>query len=202
MKVTKVVRLPLHRRDWRLVGTTLRRVFSRPSYVALALLVAWLCLSAFVVAGNVELFVRVVLFGDLPVSNRLSVLAAMFPFIGISFEPLSGISVLALALLVGINAALVAYHVRVHGASIETGTSGSVGLTGALLGGLGAGCAVCGTSLLAGLLSLAGASGGAILLPFDGLGVTLIAIVVVAISSFWIVEGMYGGMRRREVAES
>lgn len=199
MQLRHTIRLPVRRRDWRLVGTTMRRVFSRPLYLGVALLGTVLCVSALAVARNVELFVRVVVLGDLPPGNRLAVLAAMYPFVGTGFESWTAVAMIALAVLIGVNLALIAYHVREHGVSLGTGASGSVGLIGAVLGGLGAGCAVCGISLLAGLLSLLGV-GGVVALPIDGLVVTLLALGLVVLSSYWLVEGMHGGMRRRELS--
>jgi len=193
MSAIRSLRLPVHRRDWVRVGTTVRRVLGRPTYLAVALLAAALCLTVGAVAGNGELFVRVVLLGRLPLANRMAVLAAMYPFGGTGVEPLAAAAQVALALLVGVDAALLAAHVRENGLSRGTGAGGSLGLSGLLLGGLGAGCAVCGTSLLAGLLSLAGVGGAAVLFPFDGFGVTVLALVLVLVASFWIVDGMQGG---------
>lgn len=189
--MTGSVRLPVHRRDWVLVGTAVRRVLARPRYVAVALLAAALCLTMTAVVGNGALFLDVVLLGRLPLANRLAVLVAMYPFGG-SVEPWAATADVALALLVGVDVALLAASLAEHGSSLETGARGSMGLAGALVGGVGAGCAVCGTSLLAGLLSFAGVGAAAVLLPFDGVGLTLLALGLLLLSSFWIADGMDG----------
>lgn len=62
-----------------------------------------------------------------------------------------------------------------------------------VLGTLGAGCASCGSVLLVGVLSLAGASGVLAALPLDGLEFALLAICALLLSTFWIADGMRGG---------
>jgi len=193
MSLASPVRLPRRRGDGRLVARTLRRVYARPAYVAVALVGAWACLTAVAVARNPELFVRLVVGGRLPLEDRLTVLAAMYPFGGLGYELGPALATVTLAGLVGVDLGLLAFAVRERGLSFGAGASGSAGLTGALLGGLGAGCAVCGTSLLAGALSLAGITGVAVALPFDGLLLTLPALVLVALSGFWLVDGLDGG---------
>jgi hypothetical protein len=46
--------------------------------------------------------------------------------------------------------------------------------------------------VLVGLLSLVGAS-GTVLLPFDGLEFTALAVVALVLSSYWLADGMRGG---------
>lgn len=201
MRLVTAIRLPIRPTDWRLVGAAVRRVLARPAYVAMALATAGAVLTAVAVARNVELVVRVVVGGSLPFENRAAVLAAMYPFTGSYFEGWAAITVVAFALLVGLDVAMLVYHARKHGATLGLGAGGSAGLIGALLTGLGAGCALCGTSLLAGLLSLLGVAGGGLLLPFEGVGFTLLAVVLVLVSIAWVAAGMHGGMRRQEVSE-
>jgi hypothetical protein len=62
-----------------------------------------------------------------------------------------------------------------------------------VLGTLGAGCAACGSAVLAGLLSLVGGSGLLLLLPLDGLEFALGSGVVLLLSVFWLADGMRGG---------
>jgi len=201
LQIRTAVRLPVHARDWRLMARAVRRVLSQRRYVGLLGVSTVLALSAIAVAQNGELFVRVVVLGRLPLSNRLHVLAAMYPFLGTTFEFTTAVSVLALSTLVGLDVTMLLYHFREHGVSAAVGASGTAGTAGALVGALGAGCVVCGTSLLAGLISLVGVPGGVVVALFEGLGVTLLAAALVGLSLFWTAEGMHGGMRKRELAE-
>ena len=187
------IRLPTRSADWRLMGRTIRLVLGIPAYAAFAVGAGLVGLSAFVLSQNVALVADVVVGGSLPLSNRLAVLVGLYPFLGTSFGVAAGLATLLVAALLGVDLALVAYHVRVHGLSIESGGGSAVG---AILGMLGAGCAACGPAVLVGLLSLVGAAGALTLLPFEGLELTAIAAVALVLSIFWIADGMRGGMIR------
>jgi len=177
--------LPTHRDDWRLMGRTARLVLGGPLYALVGVAAAAVALTGFVLSQNLAL-TRDVLVGRVPAS----VLPELYPFVGTSYSLLTGAVVLLVALLVGVDIALVAYHVREHRLSAE-GSGGSV--VGVLLGTLGAGCAACGSAILAGVLSLVGAAGLLTLLPLDGLEFALLALVALVLSIYWLADGMRGG---------
>ncbi|MFB6361122.1 MAG: hypothetical protein ABEH59_07345 [Halobacteriales archaeon] len=187
------VRLPIQPADWRLMGRTARLVLGLPAYAAFALVAALVGLTVFVVSQNLALVGDVVLGGTLPLENRLAVLLGLYPFLGTSFSLVQGLALLVIAALLGIDLAMVAYHVREHGFTLESGGGSAVG---ALLGTLGAGCAACGPAVLVGLLSLFGAAGALTLLPFEGLELTGLAAIALLLSIYWLAEGMRGGMIR------
>lgn len=187
------VRLPTRPADWRLMGRTARLVLGLPAYAAFAIVAGGLGLTLFVVTQNLALVGDVVVGGSLPLENRAAVLLGLFPFLGTSFSTLQGLALLAVAALLGVDLAMVAYHVREHGLSLESGSGSAVGV---LLGTLGAGCAACGPAVLVGLLSLIGATGALTLLPLEGLELTGLAAVALLLSIFWLADGMRGGMIR------
>ena len=190
MSVTsRLPRLPTRARDWRLMGRTARLVLSGPLYAVVAVLAALAGLTLFVLTQNLEpaLFA---LTGDLPLDARLTILQGLYPFLGSIYALPTAIVLVVLAALIGVDVAMVTYHLREHGLSVQESGSGALGL---VLGTLGAGCAACGTALLAGLLSLFGAAGLVTLLPLEGLEVSLLALVVVVLSIYWLADGMRGG---------
>lgn len=187
------VRLPTRPADWRLMGRTVRLVLGIPAYAAFALLAGLVGLSGFVLTQNLALVGDVVVGGSLPPSNRLAVLVGLYPFLGTSFGLAAGIATLLVAALLGVDLALVAYHVRRHGLSLRSGGGSAVGTLFAVLG---AGCAACGPAVLVGLLSLVGAAGLLTLLPFEGLELTAVAAVALVLSIFWMADGMRGGTIR------
>jgi hypothetical protein len=187
------VRLPTRAADWRLVARTTRLVLGGPAYAAVAVLAALAALTGFVVSQNLALVGDVVVGGTLPPRNRLAVLLGLYPFLGTSFSAAAGAALLLVAGLVGVDIALVAYHVREHGVSLRAGGSG---VAGTLLGILGAGCAACGPAVLVALLSLVGATGALTLLPLEGLEFPLLAAVALFLSIYWMADGMRGGMVR------
>lgn len=184
------MRLPTHRRDWHLMGRTVYLVLQVPAYLVLALLASVSALALFAVPQNWALFVDVVVGGSLPLAARLTLFLELLPFVGTSFSTVQGLVLVLAAVLAGLNIALATYHLREHRVSIRAG-SGSVG--GLVLGTLGAGCAACGTAVLAGLLSLVGAAGLLTVLPLEGLEIALLAVLFIALSIWWLADGMRGG---------
>lgn len=181
--------VPTTRSDVRLVGRTVRLVLSIPVYAALAVLVCLGTLTAIVVSQNGSLVADLVIGGSLPLSNRLTVFTQQYPFVGPGFTTAAGLAVLVVSGLTGTNVSLVTYHLREHDLSASGGGASAVGMA---LGVLGAGCAACGSALVVGVLSLAGASGLVLLLPFEGLEVSFLAIVALALSTYWIAQGLRG----------
>ena len=175
--------------DWRLVGRTARLVLSVPTYAVVALLAAGVGLSLFVFSLNLPL-VELALTGTLPTSARFTILANLYPFVGSAFDLIQGGLLVAVAVLFGVDVAMVTYHLREHGVSLSGG-GGSV--VGAVLGALGAGCAACGSALLVGILSLFGVSTTLLFLPLDGLEFALLALVALLLSIHWVADGMRGG---------
>lgn len=188
--MTVSLRLPTRPNDWRLAARTARLVLSIPVYLGIAALAGFVGLSLFVLTQNLAIVGDVVLGGSLPLDARLSVLVGLYPVVGSVFGPASSALLLLVAALVGIDIAMLAYHVREHGLSVRQGGSGTVGV---ILGTLGAGCAACGSAVLVGVLSLLGVTGAATLLPLDGLEFALLALVALLLSVFWIADGMRGG---------
>ncbi|WP_254279080.1 hypothetical protein [Haloarcula marina] len=183
-------RLPLRRRDWRLMGRTARLVLTLPEYAVVALLAGIASLTAFVVSLNVPLVLDLVVGGSLPLASRLVVLVELYPFAGTFFAPVQGVLLVVVALLMGVDVAMATYHFREHGLNLQQGGAGAAGV---LLGTLGAGCAACGSAVLLGLLSLLGVSTSLLFLPLDGLEFALGALVVITLSIYWLADGMRGG---------
>jgi len=187
-----MVRVPTSRADWRLVGRTVRLVLGIPAYALLAVVFGLLALTLFSFAQNLTL-VGFALTSPLPLESRLVILAELYPFVGTIFGTVDGVGVLLVAVLTGIDLAMVTYHLREHG--LSAGSSGGSAV-GVFLGILGAGCAACGSAILLGVLSLFGAAGLATALPFEGRGIAFLAAGVLVLSIYWLADGMRGGTIR------
>ena len=185
-------RLPTRSEDWRLLGRTVRLVLGIPTYAGFAAGIAAVALSVFVFSQNLP-FVSFVATAPYGPGTRVSILLELYPFVGTSYGPLTGLALLAVAALTGVNVALVTYHVREHGLSVEQGGGSAVGVA---LGVLGAGCAACGSAVLVGVLSLIGGAGLVTLLPLEGLEFGLLAAGVLVLSTYWLADGMRGGQIR------
>ena len=178
--------LPTRRADWVYTAGVVGDVVRRPVYSALALVVSFVALTAFVLPGNVSLVVDIVILGDVPLGARLGVLADIYPFFG---ETL-GVSVLmtAAALLVGVNVSVLVDGYRKGNLG---GAGGSA--AGTTLAVLGGGCAACGSALLAAFFSTTAVAGTLALLPFDGTELLAASLVVLALSTYWTADATREG---------
>jgi hypothetical protein len=186
---SRSIRLPTRTRDWRLMARTVRLVVTIPLYTLLALVSSFVGLTLFVLSQNLPL-AGFLLSGSLPLSSRFVILAEQYPFIGTNYGALQGVLLVVTALFIGINVAMVVYHLREHALSAAQGTTS---VAGVILGTLGAGCAACGSAVLAGVLSLFGVTASLTVLPFEGLEFAALALVALVLSVFWLARGMRGG---------
>jgi hypothetical protein len=184
------MKLPTTADDARLVARTVRLVNSSSAYAALSVVAGFVGLNLFVVSQNLDLFTSVVVSGDLPLGARAAILVGLYPFVGTAFTATEGVLLVAVAALFGVNLSMLTYQLRENRVRLREG-SGSV--AGMVLGVLGAGCAACGTAVLAGVLSIFGAAGALTVLPFDGLEFSFVALVLLVLSIYWLADGMRGG---------
>lgn len=178
--------LPTRRADWVYTAGVVGDVVRRPVYSALALVTAFVAVTVFVLPGNISLVADVVVFGDAPLGARLGVLADLYPFFGLGTAR-SFLLVVA-ALLVGVNVS-----VLVHG--YRNGNVGGAGgsAAGTTLATLGAGCAACGSALLAAFFSTTAVAGSLALLPFEGLEFLAISLVILVVSTYWTADAAREG---------
>lgn len=182
--------LPTRRRDWRLMARTARLVLSLPTYAVVATVAALAALSVFVLSQNPGFVSAVVVFGSADLLTRFRALLGLYPLFGSAYSVPTAAVLLLTAGLVGVNIAMVTYHLREHELGAREGAGSAAGV---FLGVLGAGCAACGSAILAGVLTLVGLGGVLTLLPLDGLEFALLALGAVLLSIYWLAEGMRGG---------
>lgn len=185
-----MISLPTSRSDWRLLGRTARLVLGHPSYAAIGLLVGGVAAIGMSVSQNLRFVLRVLLSDGLGTGFKVEFLAAMLPFLGPQFDATHGVLVYAIAALTGANVAMLVYHLVEHDLSVESGGGSAAGV---VLGALGAGCAACGPGILAGIVGIVGGAGVLANLPYEGLEFSMLAVVVLVLSMFWLAEGMRGG---------
>jgi len=110
----------------------------------------------------------------------------LFGSIQTNFSPTSATYTIAIAVLFGINIALLAYYIRSRQSSVIS-SGATLSISGLVSGVFGIGCAACGTFILTSFLSAFGAVGVLSFLPFSGeefgfLGVGLLVYSIYVIS--------------------
>lgn len=158
-------------------------VHRSPLYVATALAVTVGALSLFVLSNNLPFFLDFVVAGDASLGRKLSALVALYPFVGDGFDLPTSIALLALSLLMGANVAMILYRF------VEIGVIGGGGsAVGGVLGTLGAGCAACGSALLAAVFGVSASAGMLAFLPLHGVEIAVVAGAVLLLSLHWTAE--------------
>lgn len=162
-----------------MVVQALQKVFRKPAYVILALVVS---ASAFAIAvwlPNLRLVAGIVSSPDVPLSSKFELPFSLLGSIATNFTLLSASYTIAIAVLFGVYVAMAIYFLKRR--IKEVGQGGiATGFFGITSGVLGVGCAACGSFLLTGLLSLIGAGGALALLPLQGSELGIIGVILLA----------------------
>ncbi len=145
-------------------------VFKEWTYVFPAIIVAILVLVLATWLPNLELVWQITVSSSIPLLDKAKILTSLVGSITTNFTFFSGLYTTAIAVLFGMNVAMVTYYVNQRRRlNTQTGQAGAAaGLGGLVSGFLGIGCAACGTFVLSPVLSLVGAAGLVSILPFDG----------------------------------
>lgn len=163
--------------------TALGQVFARSSYIALAGALAIIAFLLAVWFPNLGLIDEVFRGSNAPFAAKLGIALSLLGGIGTNFSLLSAAYTVAIAVLFGINAAMIVYLLR-QKRTEAAGQNIAIGSGGVASGVLGIGCAACG-SLISGAAFLAlGGTGALALLPLNGgeFGILSVALLVVSLS--------------------
>lgn len=159
----------------------LQKVFRKPAYVILALIVS---ASVFVFAvwlPNIRLVAGIVSSPDVPLSSKIELPLSLLGSIGTNFTLLSASYTIAIAILFGVYVAMVIYFLKRRVRDIGQGgiATGFLGITSGILG---VGCGACGAFLLTSFLSLIGAGGVLALLPLGGSEFGILGVILLAVA--------------------
>lgn len=162
----------------------LRKVFRKPIYVPLALITSAVVFAFAVWLPNIPLIVKVMGHSGIPLTQKLNLPISLLGSIVTNFTLLSASYTIAIAVLFGMNVAMIVYFLRRKIDDVKQ-TGMATGLFGITSGVIGIGCAACGSFLLTSVLSLFGASWILSYLPLGGsefgiLGVILLAVALQA----------------------
>lgn len=168
---------------------TARLVLTVPLYAIIALLAAVLALTTFSLGQNPTL-ARFLLRGTIPLENRAVILINQYPFVGTNFTVAQGVIILLVAVLVGVNLAMVA----TISANTEYPSSRAV---------LERSASFLARSVQAvqpaGRCSSRGFSPCLASPPprhcshLTGLGIAVVALLWILLSIYWVADGMHGG---------
>lgn len=155
-------------------------VLARASYLALA---AALALAAFLLA---VWFPNFGLIGDVfgaaaPLAAKIRLALSLLGGIDTNFSLFSAAYTIAIAILFGVNTAMIAYLLR-HKRAASAGGNIALGSGAVASGVLGIGCAACGSLVSGALFSALGATGALAVLPLKGGEFGLLSVALLLLS--------------------
>jgi len=177
MKITK--------NDIRLMGNVLKKVFARPAYLSIAVLVSVAILVLAIWLPNISLIWETVWSPSYEFGQKVAILWSSLGAIMTNFTALSRTFTILLAALTGMNIALFVYYLKSRlRLEREAGTS----LLGMFFGLVGVGCASCGSVILSSIFGLGATASFIGLFPLDGAEFGLLGIIILLWANLSLVK--------------
>ena len=162
----------------------LKLLLRSPFYLILALVLAFILFVIYFVVNDLALYrSAAAINGSLPFLWRIFTnhIRTVWTAVG----GLHPISIGFISALGGINLSLIALRTKRTG--VFLGRPGILSFFGSLAGAFAASCSACSTALI----SLLGVTGGLAILPFGGLEISLLALVILLISFYYIAKSLF-----------
>lgn len=164
------------------------RVFRNARYAQLAIVVAFIVLSAALLLPNTNLIAQIYNSDSLSVVGKMSFILDIYGSIFTNFTTLSAFTTITTSVLFGINISLLLYYIR-RRQSAATGRSAEWSSLGGIISGVfGVGCAACGSVVLSTLLTTFGAGGLIALLPFHGAEFGILGLLLLSASIWYLTK--------------
>jgi hypothetical protein len=165
----------------------LQKVFRKPQYTILALVVSATVFAFAVWLPNISLIVKVMGHPGISLTQKLDLPISLLGSIATNFTLLSASYTIAITILFGINLSMGIYFLRRRVDNVkEAGMA--TGLFGITSGVIGMGCAACGSLLLTSILSLFGATWILAFLPLSGGEFGILGVILLAISIYMMAK--------------
>jgi len=171
-----------------ILRSALREVFKKPSYISLAVVVSFLIFFVSIWLSNFGLLKLTLTSKIFSLSTKFKILYTSLESIRTNFTPLSGVLIVLLAIMVGINIAMLVYYFKKKSALEKTaGTS----VFGIIAGFLGIGCASCGSVLITSLIGVGATAGILRFFPLAGAEFSILGVVIVAWSTYLVAQKIH-----------
>lgn len=169
-----------------MVLRVLGQVFSQARYIAIATLVAATALSVAILLPNTAILSRVLQSQSIGWAAKFSFLGNMYQSLFTNFTIFSALSTVAIAVLLGINTALLTYYIRRRRKQAPSSSKRghAAGLLGTVSGLFGIGCAACGSVIISGALTLLGGGWLLSMLPLHGAEFGLLGVLLLGYSVY------------------
>lgn len=170
---------------------TLQEVLKKPAYLAVAVVFGFLIFALAVWLRNLPFLGTLIVSSAFSIPDKFSLFAAFLGGIATNMTPFSAFLIIGMSMLFGVNTTLFAYYL-VQKRNIPK-REGAGAVSALVSGILGVGCASCGSFLLGALLASFGAAGAITLLPLRGEEFTILAVVLLSLSIYWMAKSIQSG---------
>ena len=167
------------------VRAALREVLVRPSYAALAAAVGIVAFLLAIWLPNIALLREVFSDGQVPLEAKLGIAVSLLAGIATNFSLFSASYTVAIAILLGLDMALVVYVFR-QKRTAAAGSNLVLGSGGLASGLVGVGCAACGSLILGGLVPSLGVAGALATLPLQGEEFGILSVALLLLSLMFV----------------
>jgi hypothetical protein len=166
-----------------MVFQALQKVFRKATYITLSLSISVVVFAFAVWFPNLSLIVKIMGHPGISFSQKLDLPISLLGSIATNFTLLSATYTIAIAILFGMNVAMLVFFLRRRIADVRQ-TGIGTGFIGIASGVLGIGCAACGSFLLTSILSLFGVSGVLVYLPLAGGEFGILGVILLSVSIY------------------
>ncbi len=161
----------------------LKKVFSRTGYAILAGSVSIAVFALAVWLPNIRLIAKVIADPDIQFAQKLELPWNILGSIITNFTLLSASYTITIAILFGINIAMLSYYIRRRSTDIKQAGM-ATGFLGVTSGALGLGCAACGTFVLTTIFPTFGAGALLSFLPLGGGEFGILGVILLSVSLY------------------
>jgi hypothetical protein len=171
-----------------MVLNVLRRVFRHSRYIAVVIGVAVTVVTAALLLPNKTVIYQVVTSSSVGLSSKLSFVISLFGSLGSNFTVLSASYLVTVAVLFGLNIALLIFYIRRRQEVLPSKKAHLATVGGMMSAVLGIGCAACGSVVLTAVFGLVGAGGLLVWLPLHGLEFGIAGTLLLLISIRYLIK--------------
>ena len=161
-----------------MVFSALKTVFCRPIYWLGALAVAFFVVTFILLLPNYSVLSTVILSPAIGLTSKLTFVGSLYAGITTNFTIFSATVVLMIAMLFGINSALLLFYIKNARGASKGRIASTTTFSGAVAAFLGIGCAACGSAVLLVVLQFFGVGFVTSMLPLHGAEFGLVGILM------------------------
>ena len=173
-----------------MIARALVSVFKEWRYLFIASVTAFLVFLLATWLPNLGLIRQIAFIPSIPILDKIHIFVSFVGSITTNFTIFSGMYTTTIAILFGMNVAMVTYYLKQQKKlrAQSSQASAAASLSGLASGFFGIGCGACGTFVLGPVLSFLGAAGLVAALPLEGQEFGLLGVGILCFSIFLVAK--------------